>query len=215
MKTPLTRTLRFTWYTAVRKPNIYNCMRNTKLCTRKITFLKLPGKVGEGRISSCPRSSSSDRSRAGRFIARPCLFAEHYTTVFVLILAIFLLFHPTIYCYCLQHFKSSQALGKIFKCIKRFLSGQEPVMSHVYMTGKFSRWSKNSWLKRSLTCNSNHAMFAYSYKVRYLNKATRVSTYLVFTFYNTRVSNPWSNTRQRLLGAVPLWLHLYSICFSF
>lgn len=28
-------------------------------------------------------------------------------------------------------------------------------------------------------------MFAHSHKIRYLNKATRVSTYLVFTFYNT------------------------------
>lgn len=49
--------------TAARKPNIYNCIRNTKLCTRKRAILKLAGEVGRV-VFRCPRSSWSDRSRA-------------------------------------------------------------------------------------------------------------------------------------------------------
>lgn len=58
--------------TAARKPNIYNCNRNTKLCTRKRAILKFAGEVARGVFLS-PAEFSSDRSRTGLLRDHACL----------------------------------------------------------------------------------------------------------------------------------------------
>lgn len=75
MKRPHVRHGSLVKKTAARKPNIYNCIRNTELCTRKRAILKLVGKVRRVVFRAVPawvvEWPASHRRRLLR--DRPCL----------------------------------------------------------------------------------------------------------------------------------------------